>query len=163
MENDMPSYCMCARVLTLVSLLTVGCNCSTASSLPATDYFLPSRIVTKVHSHGTMTAKSTRSDDGNNFIVEGADKTSINVLAPSMPTVLCAIKQEPSAIASLANTCLSVHSRVAHTISLVLLAPSSLIMRLPANLAVDTRRQVESLLEPGAGSLGPLGNVNQMS
>jgi len=58
---------------------------------------------------------------------EGADKTSIDVLAPSVPAVLCAIKQAPSAIAP-TNTCLCAHSLAALAISLVLLAPSSLMM-----------------------------------
>lgn len=111
MKIDISSYGICERFSTVaVLLLVVGCSRSTASSLPATNSFPPLKSSQQVHLHGTKTAKRTKSDDGNEIMVEGADKTSINVLAPSVPAVLCAIKQAPSAITSPANTCLCVNS-----------------------------------------------------
>lgn len=99
MKIDISSYGICERFSTVaVLLLLVECSRSTASSLPATNSFPPLKSSQQVHLRETKTAKRTKSDDGNEIMVEGADKTSINVLAPSVPVVLCAIKQAPSAI-----------------------------------------------------------------
>jgi hypothetical protein len=78
--------------------------------------------------HGTKSTNRTKHGNGNEKMGEGVDKTSIDLLAPSVPAVLCAIKQAPSAIASPANTPHCVHSLAAHAISLALLPPSSLMM-----------------------------------
>ncbi|KZM27129.1 hypothetical protein ST47_g1731 [Ascochyta rabiei] len=94
---------------------------------------------------------------------KGTDKTSLEILAPAVPAVPCAIKQAPFAITSPIKTFVRVHSLATHAISVVSLPPSSLMMCSSRNLAANTRKPVVRLVEPGAGSLGSLGNDDQMS